>query len=157
MTRALPELSAALIDAEAVLASARAAEPAGYAGGLSPVDAWTLFATGHAVLVDVRTVEELAYVGRVPGSLHVPWATGTAQTRNPRFLREFEKRVPQKDDVVLLLCRSGKRSVAAAAALVAAGYARLQRARRLRGRARRRWPSGRQGGWRHHGLPWEQD
>ena len=158
MTRALPELSAALIDAEAVLASARAAEPAGYAGGLSPVDAWTLFATGHAVLVDVRTVEELAYVGRVPGSLHVPWATGTAQTRNPRFLRGFEKRVPQKDDVVLLLCRSGKRSVAAAAALAAAGYTRAYNV--LEGFEGERDADGHrggQGGWRHHGLPWEQD
>ena len=96
MTRALPELSAALIDAEAVLASARPAEPAGYAGGLSPVDAWTLFATGHAVLVDVRTVEELAYVGRVPGSLHVPWATGTAQTRNPRWAAASEQAAPAK-------------------------------------------------------------
>lgn len=158
MTRALPELSAALIDAEAVLASARPAEPAGYAGGLLPVDAWTLFATGHAVLVDVRTLEELAYVGHVPGSLHVPWATGTAQTRNPRFLREFEKRVPGKDAVVLLLCRSGKRSAAAAGALAAAGYARVFNV--LEGFEGERDADGHrggQGGWRHHGLPWEQD
>ena len=42
-------------------------------------------------VIDVRTPEELAFVGRVPGSLNVAWATGTALTRNPRFVREFDR------------------------------------------------------------------
>ena len=159
MTLALPELSATAVDAETVLAPARAAARTGQlacAGALPPADAWTLFATGQAVLVDVRTVEERAYVGRVPGSLHVAWATGTAQTRNPRFLRELEKCVPHKDAVVLLLCRSGKRSAAAAAAATAAGYTQVYNV--LEGFEGERDTLGRRGdngGWRHHGLPWE--
>ena len=61
----------------------RAARDAGlpYAGGLSPKDAWALFNAGAAVLVDVRTNEERKFVGHVPGSLHVAWATGTSMTR----------------------------------------------------------------------------
>ncbi len=43
------------------------------------------------------------------------WATGTSLTRNPRFVRELEAKLG-KDEVVLLLCRSGKRSALAAEA-----------------------------------------
>jgi len=86
-----------------------------YAGGLAPREAWALVQAGEAVLVDVRSAEERAFVGRVPAgehtSVHVPWATGTALTRNPRFVRELEARLAPhggKDAVALLLCRSGK-------------------------------------------------
>src|SRR5574337_494611 len=43
------------------------------------------------------------------------WATGTSPARNPRFVRELESKTG-KDAVLLLLCRIGKRSVAAEAA-----------------------------------------
>ena len=85
-----------------------------YAGGVSPAVAWHLFETGVVHLVDVRTTEERKFVGHVPGTSHVAWATGTSLTRNPRFARELEAKVGGKDAVVLLLCRSGKRSVLAA-------------------------------------------
>ena len=65
----------------------------GYAGGVSPVQAWQLVQQSQAVLVDVRSAEELKFVGQVPGSVHVPWATGTALTRNPRFVLELESRL----------------------------------------------------------------
>lgn len=38
---------------------------------------------------DVRTAEERKFVGLVPGSVHVTWATGTSLTRNPRFTRDL--------------------------------------------------------------------
>ena len=84
-----------------------------YAGGVTPAVAWDLFSAGDAVLVDVRTTEERKFVGHVPGTAHVAWATGTSLTRNPRFARELEAKVG-KDTTVLLLCRSGKRSALAA-------------------------------------------
>ncbi len=61
-----------------------------YAGGVSPTVAWRLFESGQVQLVDVRTTEERKFVGHVPASSHVAWATGTALTRNPRFARELE-------------------------------------------------------------------
>jgi hypothetical protein len=54
-----------------------------HGGGLPPVEAWACVARGEALLVDVRSAEELKFVGQVPGSVHVAWATGTALTRNP--------------------------------------------------------------------------
>ena len=79
-----------------------------FRGQVPPQLAWALFDAGDALLVDVRSAEERKFVGHVPDSLHVPWATGTALTRNPRFTRELEAKVG-KDSTVLLLCRSGKR------------------------------------------------
>lgn len=143
-------------------AQARAADQGlAYAGGVTPVQAWTLVQDGQAQLVDVRSAEELAFVGRVPGSLHVAWATGTSLTRNPRFVRELEARLAPfggKEAVALLLCRSGKRSVLAAEAAAKAGFTHVFNV--LEGFEGERDAQGQRGhgdGWRFHGLPWEQD
>ena len=128
-----------------------------FAGSLSPADAWTLVEAGRAVLVDVRSNEERKFVGYVPGSVHVAWATGTALTRNPRFLRELEAKVG-KNDVVLLLCRSGKRSALAAEAATKIGFtAAFNVSEGFEGDLDADGRRGRLGGWRLHGLKWVQD
>lgn len=128
-----------------------------YAGGVPPALAWELFSTGQAVLVDVRTTEERKFVGHVPGSLHVAWASGTALTRNPRFVRELEAKAP-KDATVLLLCRSGKRSDLAAEAAAKAGFTRVFNVLEgFEGEIDAHRQRGRLGGWRAHDLPWVQD
>jgi len=128
-----------------------------YAGGVPPEQAWQLWQSSHAVLVDVRTPEELSYVGRVPKATHVAWATGTAQVRNPRFVRELEAKVA-KDAVVLFLCRSGKRSAAAAEAAAKAGYSNAFNVLEgFEGDLDEQQRRGGLGGWRQRGLPWIQD
>ena len=132
-----------------------------YAGGVKPPAAWDLVREGQALLVDVRSAEERKFVGHVPGSLHVAWATGTALTRNPRFVRELEARLAKdggKDAVVLLLCRSGKRSVLAAEAAAAAGFRHVFNVLEgFEGQIDERQQRGSSDGWRFHGLPWVQD
>lgn len=128
-----------------------------YAGGISPEDAHALFAEGNAVLVDVRTAEERKYVGHVPGSQHVAWQIGTAMTRNPRFIRELETRIA-RDAVVLFLCRSGKRSAAAAEAAAKAGFSNAYNVLEgFEGDLDTGKQRGSNGGWRLAGLPWVQD
>jgi rhodanese-related sulfurtransferase len=128
-----------------------------YAGGVTPKLAWELVSAGEAVLVDVRTAEERKFVGYVPGSLHVAWASGTSLTRNPRFVRELEAKVG-KTSTVLLLCRSGKRSVAAAEAAAKAGFTRIFNVLEgFEGELDPHQHRGAQDGWRVHGLPWVQD
>jgi rhodanese-related sulfurtransferase len=128
-----------------------------YAGGVSPKDAWDLVSSGAAVLVDVRTIEERKFVGHVPDTLHVPWASGTALTRNPRFVRELEQKVA-KDQAVLLLCRSGKRSVLAAEAATKAGFNNVFNILEgFEGEIDAQQHRGNSDGWRYHGLPWVQD
>lgn len=96
-------------------------------------------------------------MGYVPDSLHVPLLTGLALQRNPRFVREVEAKV-RRDDVVLLLCRSGHRSTAAAQAL---SEARFKNAfdvlEGFAGALAYLQQRGRLNGWRYRGLPWIQD
>jgi rhodanese-related sulfurtransferase len=128
-----------------------------YAGGVPPKLAWALVESGEAVLVDVRTAEERKFVGHVPGSLHVAWASGTAMTRNPRFVRELEAKTG-KDAVVLLLCRSGKRSDLAADAAAKAGFTRVFNVLEgFEGEIDDQQHRGGLGGWRSYDLPWVQD
>ena len=129
-----------------------------YAGGVTPPVAWELVQQQQALLVDVRSGEERKFVGHVEGSLHVPWATGTALTRNPRFVRELEAKVGGKNAVVLLLCRSGKRSALAAEAAGKAGFSHVFNVLEgFEGELDAKQQRGHADGWRFHGLPWVQD
>lgn len=143
-----------------VLEAARAAAQAAgipCAGSVTPADAWALAQAGDAKLVDVRSTEERKFVGHVPGIAHVAWATGTSLTRNPRFVRELEAKV-RKDEPVLLLCRSGKRSALAAEAAAKAGFVAVFNVLEgFEGEIDDSHQRGKSGGWRFHGLPWVQD
>ena len=128
-----------------------------FCGQVPPQLAWELFLHSQASLVDVRSSEERKFVGHVPGSLHVAWASGTQLTRNPRFSRELESKVG-KDDVVLLLCRSGKRSALAAEVAAKAGFKQVFNVMEgFEGDIDAQQHRGGSNGWRFRGLPWVQD
>ncbi len=149
-----------LVLPEALEAARAGARDAGwaYAGGVPPQMAWKLFSSRQALLVDVRSGEERKFVGHVPDSLHVPWASGTSLTRNPRFVRELEAKTGGKDAVVLLLCRSGKRSALAAEAAAKAGFTQAYNVLEgFEGEIDDHQHRGVADGWRFHGLPWVQD
>ena len=133
------------------------AEGREYAGDVDPRNAWNLAETGAAVIVDVRSAEERKFVGRVPQSLHVAWATGLDLVRNPRFVEDLEAAV-RKDVPVLFLCRSGRRSISAAVAATRAGYRHAYNiAEGFEGDLDPQGRRGRHNGWRFRGLPWQQD
>jgi rhodanese-related sulfurtransferase len=128
-----------------------------FAGTVSPVEAWQLVDAGEAVLVDVRTEEELTFVGRVPDTIHIPWLTWPGMRANRDFLSELENEVPDKATPVLFLCRSGQRSAGAAAAAADVGYEHaFNIAEGFEGALDGEQHRGAAGGWRHHGLPWVQ-
>ncbi|MEM5451641.1 rhodanese-like domain-containing protein [Paraburkholderia sp. BR14263] len=136
-----------------------AAQAAGlpYAGSVTPRQAWALHQAGEAVLVDVRTAEERKFVGHVPDTLHVAWATGTSFTRNPRFVRELEAKTG-KSAAIVLLCRSGNRSAQAAEAAAKAGFTHVFNVTEgFEGDLDEAGRRGRRNGWRFHDLPWVQD
>ncbi|ENO74654.1 rhodanese-like protein [Thauera sp. 27] len=128
-----------------------------FAGSVTPQEAWSLVQEGEAVLVDVRSAEERKFVGHVPESVHVPWATGLSLTRNPRFVRELEVK-GGKSRPLLLLCRSGKRSALAAEAAAKAGLTNVFNVSEgFEGDLDENQRRGAFNGWRHAGLPWVQD
>lgn len=103
----------------------------GYAGDITAVEAWELLAKkADAVLVDVRTTQEweqiglpdLSGLGKVVQRLS--WMFLPSGERNSQFISEFSRLQVAKDTPVLLLCRSGGRSQAAAMALTQNGYCR---------------------------------
>jgi len=126
-------------------------------GQVPPKLAWALFEAGDARLVDVRTAEERKFVGHVPDTRHVAWMTGLSLSRNPRFVKELEAKAG-KDEVILLLCRSGKRSAAAAEAASKAGFRNVFNILEgFEGDLDEQQRRGAFNGWRQAGLPWIQD
>ncbi|RYV51468.1 rhodanese-like domain-containing protein [Pengzhenrongella frigida] len=137
----------------------------GYAGDLTPAQAWDLLAGDErAVLVDVRTEAEWRYVG-VPdvGTLGraaalVEWVGYPSGAVNPTFLPQLTGAGLAVGDgrPVLFLCRSGVRSVAAAKAATAAGFGPAYNI--LEGFEGDLDPAAHRGrsGWRAAGLPWRQ-
>lgn len=128
-----------------------------YQGELTPSEAATVMhlAPG-AKLVDVRTQAELDWVGRVPGAIEIEWNKYPGGVRNPNFLAELKRQVDQ-EALVLFLCRSGVRSIGAAAAAVEAGYTNCYNILEgFEGDKDANGHRGNIGGWRKAGLPWIQ-
>lgn len=128
-----------------------------FAGTILPHEAWSLFQSGHALIVDVRTSEERKFVGLVERTVHIPWAIGTALERNPHFAEQLGALV-QPNKIILLLCRSGKRSAAAANVAFNAGLTHIYNIDQgFEGDLNEAKQRGTFNGWRFHGLPWVQE
>lgn len=131
-----------------------------YAGDLTPQQAWDLLTRDwEALLVDVRTREEWDEVG-VPDTAgpaaFVEWVGGPFRAPNPGFLDEVVAAGAAPGRPLVVLCRSGQRSIAAAEALTATGLGPAYNV--LQGFEGDVGPDGRRGhaGWRADGLPWRR-
>lgn len=127
----------------------------GYAGDLPAALAWQWVQQGQAVLVDVRTDAEREWVGRVPGAQAVAWKQWPGMAMNADFDAQLRAAVPEGMKVVLL-CRSGVRSIAAAQRATALGFEAYNILEGFEGDADELGQRGRLGGWRLAGLPWRQ-
>lgn len=126
-----------------------------YAGALLPSEAHQLAQAG-AKIVDVRTKPELAYVGRIPGSLAVEWQTYPGNKPNPEFIGELAASAG-KDETLMFICRSGARSHAAAEAAARAGWKESYNILEgFEGDKDAKEHRNTVGGWRVAGLPWTQ-
>ncbi len=131
---------------------------AGYAGDITPQQAWQWVQDGTAVLVDVRSSAELEWVGRVPGAAAVPWKQWPGMAMNPDFDAQLRAALPEghQGQSVVLLCRSGVRSIAAAKRATELGLTAYNILEGFEGDPDDNGQRGRKGGWRFHGLPWRQ-
>ena len=128
----------------------------GYAGDISPSLAWQWLQAGQTVLVDVRTDAEREWVGFVPGALALAWKQWPGMAMNADFDAGLIAAVPAGFKV-LMLCRSGVRSIAAAQRATELG---LQAYNVLEGFEGDPDASGQRNhlaGWRQRGLPWRQN
>ena len=127
----------------------------GYAGDIPPALAWQWVQAGNAVLVDVRTDAERAWVGQVPGAKVVAWKQWPQMLMNPDFDTQLQAVVPSGSKV-LLLCRSGVRSVAAAQRATELGLQAYSILEGFEGDLDANGQRGKLNGWRYRGLPWQQ-
>ena len=110
---------------------------------------------GDAVLVDVRTDAEREWVGFVPGAVAVAGKQWPGMAENAGFDEALKAAVPPGKKV-LLMCRSGVRSVAAARRAAELGLEAYSILEGFEGDADKQAQRGHLGGWRLQGLPWMQ-
>ncbi len=133
---------------------------------LTPKQAWQLHLDdARAVLVDIRSTMEFLFVGHPSSALHVAWIDEPEWTVNPHFVTDVRKVMlggaTAHGDIggapVILICRSGKRSIDAGTALREAGFSNVYYVDEgFEGDLDEHHHRGSLGGWRFHGLPWEQ-
>ena len=134
-----------------------------YAGYISPTDTFAaLQADPQAVLVDVRTSAEWAYVG-VPDlarvgrdAILIEWVTYPGGARNDNFVDQLREAGIAEGQSVYFLCRSGVRSKHAAAAATEVGLGPAYNiVDGFEGQLDATHHRG-VGGWKTAGLPWRQ-
>ncbi len=133
---------------------------------ISPQEAWQkLQDDPRAVLVDVRSDMEFLFVGHPVGAIHIPWIDYPEWKLNPNFCTEVRRLILGGicDDSgggvapVMLICRSGKRSLDAGSLLIKEGFTDVYNVGEgFEGDLDTGHHRSTSGGWRFHDLPWEQ-
>ncbi|WP_456414910.1 rhodanese-like domain-containing protein [Thiolapillus sp.] len=133
---------------------------------LSAVEAYKLLQDNpRAVLVDVRSSMEFLFVGHPVGAVHIPWIDEPNWEINPDFVTDIRKLLlggvvcDKEHDCapVILICRSGKRSLEAGKHLLEAGLTDIYNVEEgFEGDLNEHHQRSTINGWRFRGLPWEQ-
>ena len=131
-----------------------------YKGDVMPREAFERLAGNPgAVLIDVRTQPEWAFVGlpQVDRLLRLSWQAFPTMQVDPDFADKVRAAGIREGDEVFCICRSGGRSAAAATALTEAGFANCYNvAQGFEGDRDGEGHRGTVGGWKAVGLPWAQ-
>ena len=131
---------------------------------IPPTQVWNaLQENPQAQLVDVRTDAEWTYVGladltaAAKQPVLIPWQIFPKMEVNVGFVEQLRQAGFTPEHHIYFLCRSGVRSLTAAQAVVAAGFAHAYNvADGFEGNADGAGHRGTIGGWKASGLPWRQ-
>ena len=124
---------------------------------LTPKEAFEfLKQSPDAVFVDCRSEMEYLFVGHPQGAILVLWNDGPNWDINPEFVAHVKKATSINRPVVLI-CRSGNRSLDAGRALEESGFSKIYNVLHgFEGELDAGHHRGASTGWRFEGLPWEQ-
>jgi len=132
---------------------------------LSPQEAFDVLQhMPSALLIDIRSNMEFLFVGHPEGALHVPWIDEPDWDVNPDFVKDVRQLMlggvcdqGEGTPPLILICRSGKRSVDAGNVLLAAGFHNVCHIDEgFEGDRDTDYHRSSVGGWRFRGLPWQQ-
>jgi rhodanese-related sulfurtransferase len=113
----------------------------------------------QALLIDCRSEMEYLFVGHPASALHVSWNDGPDWEINPHFVGQVKKLAGTNHAhrPIVLICRSGNRSVEAGEALEQAGFTDVYNVLHgFEGELDEHHHRGSKNGWRYDQLPWEQ-
>ncbi len=133
---------------------------------ITPAEAWQMVQDNpRTLLIDVRSSMEFLFVGHPVGAIHIPWIDEPSWEINDQFSVEIRKLilggVHENDTIssapIILICRSGKRSLEAGRKLVEDGLTEIYNIDEgFEGELDENHQRSTVGGWRFRGLPWEQ-
>jgi len=140
---------------------------------LSPKEAYQFLQDNpDSLLIDIRSSMEYLFVGHPVGAVHIAWIDEPDWDINPDFVPQVENMLTSRcknpttqqpishaktDAKAVLICRSGQRTQEAAAVLLKAGFQNVLHVDEgFEGDRDDTNHRGTLGGWRFHGLPWEQ-
>jgi sulfur dioxygenase len=130
----------------------------GYAGDVSPATAFDWWQSGEAVLVDIRTDAEREWVGFVPGAAVVAWKQWPGMVVNANFDAQIKALSEASEGrPLVMLCRSGVRSIASAKRATELGIAAYNVLEGFEGDPDAHSHRAARGGWKFRGLPWRQN
>ncbi|OGA41518.1 MAG: sulfurtransferase [Betaproteobacteria bacterium RIFCSPLOWO2_12_FULL_62_13] len=110
----------------------------------------------NAVFIDCRSEMEYLFVGHPAGAILVPWNDGPNWEINPDFVAHVKK-ATSFDRPIVLICRSGNRTLDAGRALEEAGFTQVYNVLHgFEGELDEKHQRNSTTGWRYEGLPWEQ-
>lgn len=135
----------------------QAPKHSGYAGDVSPQLAYQWWQSGEALMIDIRTEAERAWVGFIPGVQGVEWKIWPGMALNPQFDAQLQAAAPDKTCKLILMCRSGIRSIPAAQRAQQLGYEAYNMLEGFEGDPNANAHRNTLGGWRAKGLPWKQN
>jgi sulfur dioxygenase len=130
----------------------------GYAGDIPTALAFEWWQQGKAVLVDIRSDAERAWVGFVPGAEIAAWKQWPGMAISESFdaeVRSIAAKHPGKP--MLMLCRSGLRSVPSSKRTTELGFTAYNVLEGFEGDPDANAHRNTVGGWRARGLPWKQN
>ena len=109
-----------------------------------------------AVMIDCRSEMEFLFVGHPVGAHHVPWNELPDWEINAHFVGQVKK-ISSVNRPVVLICRSGNRSIDAGKSLEGAGFSDVYNViEGFEGHLDDDHHRGTTSGWRFEQLPWEQ-
>jgi rhodanese-related sulfurtransferase len=113
----------------------------------------------EAVFIDCRSEMEYMFVGHPIGAMMVPLYDGADWELNPHFVGQVKKIAGANfdDRPIVLICRSGNRTIEAGEALERAGFKKVVNVLYgFEGELDENHHRNSRNGWRVDGLPWEQ-
>ena len=123
---------------------------------LPPKEAFALLQKRGVVFVDIRSEIEHFFVGNPKGAINIPWQDAPDFELNPHFIQEISH-IAKPNQPILLICRSGHRSIDAGNALLQAGFQEVYHVLEgFEGDRDEHHHRSSVNGWRYHGLPWVQ-